>query len=190
MLEDAALSAATLVFERMGARVSVASGLENLVRSTDEGFLVESEGLPNLIHELVHALEAGVLDDDHGFPYCEIPLKPRDVGHRRYLWDELACCCLSAAFVPELEVESWFAEQLEILPVFYGLEREPKAFIVLVDGLLAEFAAEFTRHLARSGDRLRARLAQHDDSSWMSTVPWRQFEPLWARYRDRTLAGW
>jgi hypothetical protein len=186
---DAALSATRAVFERMGAQVKVGPELENLVRATDEGVCVESEGLPNLVHELVHALEAGVLADDHAFPYCEIPLNPRDVGHRRYLWDELCCCILSCAFVPEEQVDTWFAEQVEIQPVFYGLEAEPTAWVRLVDALLSEFSDEFDRFHRVAGDRLRDALSAAGETKWLSEVPWRAFRTTWSRYRDRTLAG-
>jgi hypothetical protein len=36
-------------------------------------FIVAAAGLPNLLHELVHVLQAGRLADDHGLDYGQIP---------------------------------------------------------------------------------------------------------------------
>ena len=114
-------AAATAAFARLGATVQIDPDGENLIRSTHEGtYVVEVQGLPNLVHELVHALVHGGLDDDHGFPYGEIPLNLARADHRALMWEELACCWLSSAFVHVGSAASWFAQQVEILPIFYG----------------------------------------------------------------------
>jgi hypothetical protein len=106
-------------------------------------WVIESQGLPNLIHELVHALFLGRLEDDHGFDYGDIPLDMDRPDHRQHLWEELACCGLSTTtcvqFWPDLPgadaqptreawARAWFAEQFEIQGVFHGLERDLAAF--------------------------------------------------------------
>ena len=55
-------------------------------------WVVEAQGLPNLIHEFLHAIFLGRLADDHGFDYREIPLDIELPQHRALLWEELACC--------------------------------------------------------------------------------------------------
>ena len=172
----------------MGAVVRVSPELENLVRSTPKGFIVESQGLPNLIHELVHALEAGYLADDHDFPYREIPLNPRNVGHRRLLWDELACCLLSCAFTPQHERVDWFLEQLEIQPVFYGMEDNPADFVRLVDEVFSKWGAQFDDYLVTVRGRLVRELCSHMPAGSLSDVKWPEFDALWRVYRERTLA--
>jgi hypothetical protein len=45
-------------------------------------------------------LQAGRLADDHGLDYGQIPLRPRARrAHRRHLWEELACCLVSCAYL-------------------------------------------------------------------------------------------
>ena len=107
----------------MGARVEIALGGENLVRSlpgpvlaagSDRAAqerahpvacsggppkssavtpkaLVQAEGLPNLLHELAHAVQAGCLADDYGIDYTAIPFDLDTAAGRAVLWDELAC---------------------------------------------------------------------------------------------------
>ena len=164
------LYAAARAFVSMGAVVSVSATGENLVRRravphTDVE--VQAQGLPNLLHELVHALLAGRLDDDHGFDYSGIPYDLASGPGRRVLWDELAACALSctylraslchgrtgeeiaAARVAEL-VDAWFVEQVEIQPVFYGMEDDPPAFVARVAALLRAHADEADAFVARA----------------------------------------
>ena len=137
----------------MGARVEIASHAENLVRRIDGGdagdgavAVVCAQGLPNLLHELAHAVQTGVVDDDWGIDYGKIPFDLGTVAGRRVLWEELACCVMSCAWVhvpaageSPLEVRArvldWFREQVDIQPVFYGMEDEPAAFWAKVQGL-------------------------------------------------------
>lgn len=204
-LDAEQLRAATWVFEQMGAHVCVADDLENLVRKRpgdDAGaFEVQAQGLPNLIHELVHALVQDKLDDDHGFPYGDIPLDMQRREHRAQLFEELACCTLSCAFVPRQRVDAWFAEQLEILPVFYGLdaaslggagsadaEDSARAFVDLVSETIAAHPDEFSTMLSLARGRLEARLlagagALGLDAKHVWPRSGEPFDALWSRYR-------
>jgi hypothetical protein len=122
---------------------------ENLCRrahvsdSTDFPWVIEAQGLPNLIHEVVHALFLGRLADDHGFDYGQIPLDLTRADHRRHLWEEIACCVISAALCAPFEVDSerftreWFAEQFEIQGVFHGLEHDLIGFRARIEAQLA-----------------------------------------------------
>lgn len=126
---------------------------------------VQAEGLPNLLHELVHAVQAGRLEDDHGIDYAAIPFDLHESAGRAVLWDELACCVISCAYLwrhgraaragaSELrvraEVEAWFHEQVEIQPVFYGMEADPQGFVERVGSLLLAHADEADAMLARA----------------------------------------
>ncbi|MCA9706271.1 MAG: hypothetical protein KDK70_10520 [Myxococcales bacterium] len=119
--------------------------------------LVAAQGLPNLLHELVHAVQAGRLDDDHGIDYGAIPFDLDTFAGRAVLWDELSCCVISCAYLwahgraaragaamprVQAEVEAWFHEQVEIQPVFYGMEHDPPGFVHRVAELLRRHAAE------------------------------------------------
>lgn len=154
----------------MGARVEIAVGGENLVQrlpppagtpQSGPTALVCAEGLPNLLHELVHAVQAGCLDDDYGIDYSAIPFDLASVAGRAMLWNELACCTISCAYLTRhgraaranqgaaavrAEVEAWFREQVEIQPVFYGMEEDPCAFEATVVACLHEHAAEADAH--------------------------------------------
>lgn len=157
----------------MGARVTIAQGGENLVRRLEPGSSppegssppataqVQAEGLPNLLHELVHAVQAGRLDDDYGIDYSAIPFDLRTPAGRAVLWEELACCVVSCAYLPAAgseghdeglrpSVADWFREQLEIQPVFYGMEDDPPAFVELVGQLLTRYGDEVDAVLDRA----------------------------------------
>ncbi len=145
--------------------------LENLVRrrlpgedyGRDVRFVMESQGLPNLLHELFHAVALGRLEDDHGFDYGRIPCDPHAPDGRRTLFDELCCCTLSCtwAFDGGTEggpsaIDAWYAEQVEIQPVFYGFDDRPAAFAATVSDVVVGHASEL-RAMARTLDaRARA----------------------------------
>jgi hypothetical protein len=154
-------------FAIRGGRVVVDAAGENLIRSrraheTPEfPWIVEIQGWPNLIHELVHVLFAGGLGEDSGFDYAQIPLRPDIAQHRAWLWDELAACFLSCAYANLQELEPcltgkhplvrWFEEQVEILPVFYQTPDLP-GFVQMVNATMSAYPGEFdavrTRALA------------------------------------------
>lgn len=104
--------------------------------------LVRVEGLPNLLHEVGHLLLCGVLDDDHGIDYQAIPFDLGTEAGRAVLFEELACCTLSCGYPRPLRdadawawADAWFAEQVEIQPVFYGMEQDPEGFWTTVDAV-------------------------------------------------------
>lgn len=177
------LWAVARVFTQMGAEVEIAQNGENLVRKLDPAgpcdpaqkradrprARVVAQGLPNLLHELVHAVQAGQLDDDHGIDYHAIPFDLDTAAGRAVLWDELSCCVISCAYLwthdraaaaaavaaasasaAPAQVEAWFHEQIEIQPVFYGMEHDPAAFMARVRSLLHAHAAEADAVLARA----------------------------------------
>src|SRR5688572_21427241 len=126
------------VFAAMGGEVVIAAGDDNLVRARRAGdpgelaWVVVASGLPNLLHELVHAVLAGRLADDHGFDYGQIPYDLERPEHRRSLWEELAACVLSCAWGEAAEEDAWFAEQIGIQGVFYGMD-DPAEFHAAVE---------------------------------------------------------
>jgi hypothetical protein len=160
--------AAARALARMGAREEIASDAENLVRRIAEGeaddgalAVVCAQGLPNLMHELAHAVQTGVLDDDWGIDYGAIPFDLATADGRRVLWEELACCVTSCAFVHaraagetparmRARVLAWFREQVDIQPVFYGMEADPPAFWAEVERLALAHREEMETVLDRA----------------------------------------
>lgn len=198
----------------MGARVEIALGGENLVRSLagpppgpeapDRALppptaLVQAEGLPNLLHELAHAVQAGRLDDDYGIDYTAIPFDLDTAAGRAVLWDELACCVTSCAYlqahgraararapasVVAAEVHAWFREQVEIQPVFYGMEHDPPAFVERVAALLRTHGAEAQAVLDRAYAALERALASAGAAPAVARSAWRpSLGTLWSLLR-------
>ena len=146
-----------------GARVRVVPGADNSVRTLRrEGgrphlwtHEIDVEGTVNLAHEVGHLAFAGRLDDDHGIDYHQIPYDLDTVPGRTMLAEELACCTFSCGVLgttleargvrPEdrdREVDAWFAEQLEIQPVFYQREPSLPEFIGLVEGFMMNTSSD------------------------------------------------
>jgi len=205
------LHAAVRAFVAMGAVVSVSRTGENLVRRravarTPESEVsppveVQAQGLPNLLHELVHALLAGRLDDDHGFDYSGIPYDLDMTAGRSVLWDELAACALSCAYLrADLEhrdltgtaprrsteidaiVDAWFVEQVEIQPVFYGMEDDTARFVDRVGALLVEHRREADAFVARAQGLLAAALAEAGAAASLATPgPCESLATIWER---------
>lgn len=156
---------------------------------------VQAEGLPNLMHELVHAVQAGRLDDDHGIDYAAIPFDLGSSAGRAVLWDELACCVISCAYLwrhgraardgrPEeeirAEVDAWFREQVEIQPVFYGMEERPRAFVERIAALLGSHADEAEAFLARAYAATERALREAGAESSVARPPTRpSIQNLW-----------
>lgn len=150
---------------RDGADVLIGPEQENSVRPRrhddpgDLPWIVEAEGLPNLLHEFMHALQAGGLAADHGIDYALIPFDTSRPEQRLLLWQELACCTISCAYLADrpARVQPWFNEQAGILHHFYGYDgAEP--FFAHVDGLLARYPEESEAVLAAAYDLALARL--------------------------------
>ncbi|WP_434415416.1 hypothetical protein [Nannocystis pusilla] len=180
----------------MGAEVVIAAGDDNLIRARrgddpgDRPFVVVAAGLPNLVHEFVHAIQAGRLADDHGFDYGLIPLDLRAQEQRALLWEELACSVLSCAYAPAGgDVDAWFKEQVEIQGVFYGVS-EGAEFAALVDATRAAHPAELPatveaayRAVAQALRAAGAAGAEAEPPQYLT------FEALWARYRQQLPAS-
>ncbi|MCH9685375.1 MAG: hypothetical protein K0V04_28325 [Deltaproteobacteria bacterium] len=163
--------------------------------------LVQAEGLPNLMHELVHAVQAGRLDDDHGIDYGAIPFDLDAVEGRAVLWNELACCVISCAYLtrhgraaragrdPDAvarEVDDWFVEQVEIQPVFYGMEGRPHAFAGRVGALLQTHRDEAHEVVDRAYAATEQALADAGAEPPLAAAPTRPPLPaLWARLCPR-----
>lgn len=195
------LHAAAHAFVSMGAVVSVSDTGENLVRRRAlplTGVEVQAQGLPNLLHELVHALLAGRLDDDHGFDYAQIPYDLTSGAGRRVLWDELAACALSCTYLraslghrPGDEIaaaqidaiaDAWFVEQVEIQPVFYGMEHDPPAFVARVGALLRTHALEADAFVAHAQALLSRALADAGAAPPLAEPgPCESLSQIWAR---------
>jgi hypothetical protein len=158
---------------------------------------VRAEGLPNLLHELAHAVQAGRLGDDYGIDYTAIPFDLDSAAGRAILWDELACCVTSCAYlrahgraarsgapaaVVLAEVDAWFREQVEIQPVFYGMEHDPPGFVARVSALLHSRGAEAHAVLDRAYAALERALAAVGAEPAVAMAAWRPSLPtLWSR---------
>lgn len=129
--------------------------------------LVEAAGLPNLLHEFVHVALAGQLADDHGIDYQAIPYDLGAAAGRAVLWDEVAACVVSCAYLRGaptdgadwVRVDGWFDEQLGIQPVFYGMDDDPEAFWSALPRLAVDHEDECNAMIAAAYDRLARLLA-------------------------------
>jgi len=184
------LRASVQAFANHGAEVLVRDGDANwLRRRTPEeggGFEVVVAGLPNLLHELAHAALHGELADDHGFDYGLIPLRIERADERRYLWEELSATVLSCAYLgaENSVTDAWFAEQIEIQGVFYGVDDGDLAGLrALLAHALHEHGAEAEATLAQAYARCSAWLREGGAAPAIC-APRRHFsaQELWARY--------
>lgn len=180
----------------MGAEVVIAAGDDNLIRARraddpgDRPFVVVAAGLPNLVHEFAHAIQAGRLADDHGFDYGLIPLDLRAGEQRALLWEELACSVLSCAYAPAGgDVDAWFKEQVEIQGVFYGVS-EGAEFAALVDATRAAHPAELPATVEAAYQAVAQALRAAGAADAEAEPPRHlTFEALWARYRQQLPAS-
>ncbi len=179
---------AARAFATLGAEVVIADGDDNLIRSRrpdDPGalpFVVVAAGLPNLMHELAHAVQAGRLADDYGFDYSQIPLDVADASRRALLWDELACAVISCAHGDPGEVDAWFKEQVEIQGVFYGRE-DGEDFASFVEATRARHPGELEARLAAAYAAVEAALLRAGATPDLARPERLGFDGLWARYR-------
>jgi hypothetical protein len=218
--ENRLLGTCGLALQSLGAEVTVCSGADNALRlvapaervrtfaarapaalppgpvvRAPEGeklAVIEVEGLPNLLHELVHVALAGALADDHGYDYGAIPYDLASVRGRAVLWEEIACCVVSCAYLDQpgaagrAIVDSWFDEQLGIQPVFYGMEHDPAAFFATVDGLVHAHIGELVAMLDCAYERVERLLAPFRDGRAPERLA---FAPLWSRWWSRRRAA-
>lgn len=195
--EDPLLTALGRALQGLGAAVYVDDQGENLVRALGAPREIEippraihdgppvvevwAQGLPNLLHEYVHVILARRLDHDHGIDYRAIPFDLSSIAGRAVLWEELACCVLSCAYLERDEraetravVEHWFREQVEIQPVFYGLDDDIAGFWSTVRVLAKRHRAEQERIESLAYERAEA------------TLRWAGADPSVARPRRRS----
>ncbi len=177
-----------------GAAVIVRVGDENLIRSRRAGdapgpaFFVIVEGLPNLLHEFVHIVLVGCLADDHGIDYGLIPFDVSTQAGRDQLWDELAACVVSCAYLPRARAAPWFAEQIGIQGAFFGLgdlEADVWPMIEMVDSARAAHPGELEMTLSRAYERVEQRLRAVGAEPALArpVVRWR-FDVLWEGLRE------
>jgi hypothetical protein len=221
--ENRLLGTCGQALQSLGAAVSVYSGADNALRmcvpasrvrsfaprapaawppgpiahAPDDATLaiLEVEGLPNLLHELVHVALAGGLADDHGYDYGAIPYDLASADGRAVLWEEIACCVVSCAYLfrpgaaSHATVDAWFAEQLGIQPVFYGMEDDPAAFFATVEVLANAHIDELVAMLESAYERVERLLAPFAAGGDGRPRERLSFAPLWSRWRARTLAS-
>ncbi len=177
------------VLEDLGGEVIIHTRDDNLVRSRRDGdpgsaaYIVEAAGLPNLLHELVHVLQFGSLADDHGLDYSQIPYDLGDPAQRRHLWEELACCVVSCAYLEPAAEAPWFAEQVGIQGVFYGYESDTPGFLDVVDRTVAAHSEELEAVLADAYTEVERRLT-HVGAGPLARPRIRlQFAKMWTQFR-------
>jgi len=187
------LHAAGQVLATMGAEVVIHTGDDNLVRARRPGdpgaasFIVAAAGLPNLLHELVHVLQAGRLADDHGLDYGQIPYDLERAEHRRILWDELSCCVISCAYLEVEQEAAWFAEQVGIQGVFYGHDDDPTGFLAAVDRAVSAHGDELAAVLEGAYAAIEAALTASGAGPALARPRARlAFAPLWERLRAQS----
>lgn len=185
------LTAIARALAAMGAEVMIADGDDNLIRTRRSGdpgdrpFVVVAAGLPNLVHEFAHAIQAGRLADDHGFDYGQIPLDLAVANQRRWLWEELACAVVSCAYAPAGSADAWFKEQVEIQGVFYGIEDgDAPGFAGLVEATIAGHPGELTAVVEAAYEAIERSLVTAGAADADAAPQCRlTFEALWERYR-------
>jgi hypothetical protein len=191
--ESPLLAAVARTLGDRGAEVRIDARGDNLVRRRREdeahgpAIVVEAQGLANLLHELVHIVRAGVLADDHGIDYGEFPFRIGDVRYRGILWDELAACVVSCAYLPgsDEDIDDWFAEQIETQPLFFGLG--PPEFARRLDELCQGPSARDVEVAVDSAYAGVLRWLREAGAPPALALPPRRpsFEALWARFRAR-----
>jgi hypothetical protein len=127
---------------------------------------VWAQGLPNLLHEFVHVILSARLDDDHGIDYHAIPYDVSSELGRQVLFEELACCVVSCAYLEiddggstRQRVDAWFVEQVEIQPVFYGMQDEPVRFWTRVEQAVTSHRDAWTSVWRRAYDHAEQTLS-------------------------------
>ena len=102
-------------------------------------FLVQVQGLPNLLHELCHLSFCSQLRPDYGTDFSRIPFDLEQESARNLLFEELACCWLSSCWHPgsKHEAENWFSRaNRKSNTGFFGFEDNPETFLIETSRLL------------------------------------------------------
>jgi hypothetical protein len=183
-------------FEEEGAAVVIATGADNSLRSLVPGtgarFEVAVEGLPNLLHEALHAVQVGALADDHGIDYGLIPFDVTVPAQRRLLWQELACAAVSCGYLEDpAAVDPWFAEQIEIQGIFFGFAAEDLTGLrSFIEATIAAYGGELEAAVTAAYTKLEGRLRAVGAPATLAGPRRRWgFSELWARYRAFSFGG-
>ena len=137
------------VLAAQGARVLISATAGNEMETAPAGepgersFLCAVEGLPNLLHEVLHVVQIGAVLRDHGTDPASLPFDLHSADGRRLWFQELACCTLSAAWFPgsRAAAREWFLEQVGIQHHFFGQET-PAQFLAEAATVNDRFAVE------------------------------------------------
>lgn len=166
---DALLTAATRALASLGAEVRLFADAENCVRRRESGepcagggdaarfpFVIEVQGLPNLLHELAHVVLLGRVEKDHATPYAKIPFDLTTDDGRRLLFEELCCCVASASFHEgdDAQAQAWFAEQVGIQGCFFGFEDDVPRMVAAIAREVAGHRGELDATIERAHVRL------------------------------------
>jgi hypothetical protein len=160
-LADAAIAA----LRARGAEVRIFAGADNCVRCADAGsarsFVIEVEGVPNLLHELAHVVLLGRVEKDHATDYAAIPFDLTTPRGRALLFDELACCAASCAWHPgdDDAARAWFEEQVGIQGHFFG-RPGVAAFLAAADEQVRARPGELEAALGRARAGIERALAE------------------------------
>jgi hypothetical protein len=191
------LEAGRRALRARGGELRVLANADNCVRRRETGepcadgsadaaalpFVVEVEGLPNLLHELAHVVLLGRLEKDHATEYARIPFDLASAHGRALLFDELACCLVSCDWHPggAADAQAWFEEQVGIQGHFFGFAERPADFAKAVTREAAAHGADLERAIARARDGL-AQLLREGGASAVAVRP-RHAAAFGARWR-------
>lgn len=161
---------------RLGGEVRRFAEAENLVRAREgnedpgPSHVLEVQGVPNLLHEVLHIVQVGEILPDHGTEYGQIPFDPASASGRRLLFEELACCIVSARWHPgdEPAARAWYEEQVGIQGLFFG--QEPEAFPRQIEPLVRAQRTEF-EHTLESAEHKLCRLLREANAEQTLLAP-------------------
>jgi len=159
-------ASASCALKALGAEVRVFADADNCVRRREPGepcerpeddpaslpFVIEVQGVPNLLHELAHVVLLGRVERDHATEYAKIPFDLASAAGRRLLLEEIACCAASSRFHPggDDDARDWFVEQVGIQGLFFGFERDPEGFVAAAGAQLSAHRAELDAVIERA----------------------------------------
>jgi hypothetical protein len=162
------LRAATAALRSLGAEVRLFADAENCVRPNEEPaelpFVIEVQGVPNLLHELAHVVLLGRVAKDHATEYSKIPFDLASEHGRKLLFEELACCLASSLWHPggDADARAWFDEQVGIQNCFFGFAQDEAGlarFLAAADAQLRAHRGELDGAIARATRGIGSALA-------------------------------
>jgi hypothetical protein len=188
------VKSATRALESLGAELRFSAAAENCVRRREPGepcaredatpadaerlpFVIEVQGVPNLLHELAHVVLLGRVEKDHGTPYSKIPFDLATQGGRRLLFDELACCVASASFHPgsDADAQAWFEEQVGIQGCFFGFDGDRPRLLAAIARETAAHREELEEVITRALARIAVALTTAGATP-EAAIPRRRFD--------------